>query len=238
MRSAYSGSMPIPLSEQRKRQQFPSASALRVIDRRGLVAELDRVGDQVLEDEPQEPGVAVDGRQRPFDRDGGLALLDRPRQVRAHALDEQPAVDVDVRLLHAPDARERQQVVDQVLHAGRAVDGEPDVLVGARVELPAVALLQQLAEARDLAQRLLEVVRGDVGELLELGVGAAQVGLGHAQRLELGDDPRAHRVDVLAEVDDLARPRSAHLLGEVTARDVRGPHPPAADAARRAGGAA
>ncbi len=117
MRSAYSGSMPIPLSEQRKRQQSPRRSALRAITRRGLVAELDRVGDQVLEDEPQQPGVAVDGRQRPFDRDGGPALLDRPRQVRAHALDEQPAVDVDVRLLHAPDARERQQVVDQVLHA-------------------------------------------------------------------------------------------------------------------------
>ena len=70
---------------------------------------------------------------------------------------------------------EREQVVDQHLHALGAVDGELDVLVGPRVELAAVALLQQLAEARDLAQRLLQVVRGDVGELLELGVGALQL---------------------------------------------------------------
>ena len=39
----------------------------------------------------------------------------------------------------APDAREREQVVDQRLHALGAVDGEVDVLVGALVELAAVA---------------------------------------------------------------------------------------------------
>ncbi len=49
-------------------------------------------------------------------------------------------------------------------------------LVAPIVELVAVALLQQLAERRDLAQRFLQVVRGDVGELLKLGVGAAQLG--------------------------------------------------------------
>ena len=75
----------------------------------------------------------------------------------------------------APDPREREQVVDQRLHPLRAVDGEVDVLVGALVELAAVARLQRLAEARDLAQRLLQVVGGDVGELLELGVGARQL---------------------------------------------------------------
>ena len=40
----------------------------------------------------------------------------------------------------------------------------------ALVELALVAALEHLAEARDLAQRLLQVVRGDVGELLELGL--------------------------------------------------------------------
>ena len=40
---------------------------------------------------------------------------------------------------------------------------------------PSVAPLQQLAEAGHLAQRLLQVVGGDVGELLELGVGPGQV---------------------------------------------------------------
>ena len=75
----------------------------------------------------------------------------------------------------APDAREREQVVDQHLHPLGAVDGEVDVLLAALVELVGVARLQRLAEARDLAQRLLQVVRGDVGELLELGVRALQL---------------------------------------------------------------
>ncbi len=83
---------------------------------------------------------------------------------------------------------------------------------------PAVALLQQLAEGGDLAQRLLEIVRGDVGELLELGVGAPQVGLGVAQGGELRDDPCAHGLDVLAEVDHLARARAGHGVFEVSAR--------------------
>ena len=125
-----------------------------------------------------------------------------------------------MRLLEPPHAREREQVVDQVLHPPRAVDGEADVLVGALVELAAVALLEQLAEARDLAQRLLQVVRGDVGELLELGVGALEVFLGGLQRLQLGDDPRAHRVDVGAELDDLPRAPALDRALEVAAGDV------------------
>ena len=57
--------------------------------------------------------------------------------------------------------------------------GEPGftlTLVGALVELALVALLEHLAEARHLAQRLLQVVRGDVGELLQLGVRAGELG--------------------------------------------------------------
>ena len=51
-----------------------------------------------------------------------------------------------------------------------------DVLPGLVVELVGVLPLEQLAEVGDLAQRLGEVVRGDVGELLEVGVGAGQLG--------------------------------------------------------------
>ena len=198
-----------------------------------LAAELDRVRDQVLEDEPQQ-------RRRRRARSAAspattisapLSSIARPRSVRTRSTSASQSTSV-CGCLHPPHARERQQVVDQVLHAPRAVDGEADVLVGARVELAAVALLEQLAEARDLAQRLLEVVRGDVGELLELGVGAPQVGLGGAQRRELGDDPRAHRVDVLAELDDLARAGALDLALEVPARDVRAPPRPGACSGR------
>ena len=73
------------------------------------------------------------------------------------------------------DPGERQQVVDQPLHPLRAVDREGDVLVGPLVELAGVAALQQLAEAGHLAQRLLQVVRGHVGELLQVAVGAGQL---------------------------------------------------------------
>ena len=63
-----------------------------------------------------------------------------------------------------------------------AVDGEADELVGVVVELALVAARQQLRVARHHAQRLLQVVRGDVGELLELGVRARQLVLLGAQR--------------------------------------------------------
>ena len=147
MRSAYSGSIPIPLSETRKRQQSSSRSAASSTRGAASPRNLIALRDQVLEDEPQQPRVAADGRQRAdLDDSAPLSSIARARSVRTRA-HQRVAVDVGVRLLHPPDARERQQVVDQVLHAPRAVDREADVLVRARVELPAVALLQQLAEA-------------------------------------------------------------------------------------------
>ena len=132
-----------------------------------------------------------------------------------------------MRLGEPADARERQQVVDQLLHALGAVDGELDVLVGALVELARVALLEHLAEARHLAQRLLEVVRGDVRELLELGVGALellrladQLLLRDLERGDLADDAPAHRVDVGPQVDDLARAGGLELAAERAARHL------------------
>ena len=84
---------------------------------------------------------------------------------------------------------------------------------------PGVAPLQQLAEAGHLAQRLLQVVRGDVGELLQVAVGPDELGrllLSSAlarsiwpARLDLGQvggDPPAHRVDVAGEAVQLRRP--------------------------------
>ena len=127
---------------------------------------------------------------------------------------------------HPADAGELEQVVDQVLHPAGAVDGELDVAVGALVELARVAPLEHLGEARDLAQRLLQVVRGDVGELLELLVGALELArlvdqraLGIAQRADLGDDPRPHGVDVPAQLLDLLRAGRLERALEVPAGD-------------------
>src|SRR3954453_4937600 len=180
-------------------------------DGRRVAAELDRVADQVLEPPPQPPRIPAHGGQRAgLDRRAGL--LDRRGEVGAHARDQLAAVDVAARQLAPPDAPERDPAVDQVLHPPRPVDGEFDVGVGALVELPAVALLQQLAEARDLAQRLLQVVRRHVGELLELLVGALEV-------IALLDDPRAHRVHVGAEHHDPGRAAAGHRLVELAGGD-------------------
>ena len=113
----------------------------------------------------------------------------------------------------APHAREGEQIVDQDLHPLGPVDGEVDVLIRAVIELPGVAALERLAEAGHLAQRFLQIVRGDVGELLEVGVGSLeldrlvlQMPAGGLGRRELTDDQRAHGLHLAADLDDLAPP--------------------------------
>ncbi len=78
-----------------------------------------------------------------------------------------------------PDARVLQQVVNQLLHPFGAVDGEADELLRVAVELVLVALGQELRVVRDHAQRLLKIVGGHVGELLQLLVRSREfLGLG------------------------------------------------------------
>ncbi len=113
-----------------------------------------------------------------------------------------------------PDPGEGEEVVDQRLHPLGAVDREADVFGAAFVELVAVSLLQQLAERGDLAQRLLQIVGGDVGELLEFGVGPPQLlGLlgelrtGRAGGFEIVHDALPHVLDVGCDGTDV---RVAH----------------------------
>ncbi len=77
---------------------------------------------------------------------------------------------------------------------------------------PPVAPLEELGEAGDLAQRLLEVVRGYVRELLQLRVGALEVrGLRVQPRPRLllegqfADETPAHGVDLAAEPSQIRR---------------------------------
>ena len=63
-----------------------------------------------------------------------------------------------------------QQIVDQLLHAVRAVNHVGDVLIGLPSSLALVSAGQQLAETGHLAQRLLQVMRRDIRELLQFCV--------------------------------------------------------------------
>ena len=116
---------------------------------------------------PATPGERVGGHR------GARSSSSGDGEVLQRARREQVSRSTSAAAVGAPaDAGEGQQVVDELLHPFRAVDGEGDVLVGPLVELPGVPTLEHLAEARDLAQRLLQVVRRDIGELLEVAVGS------------------------------------------------------------------
>ena len=210
MRSAYSCFHADPVVRTAELPLLAVAGHRQAHDRRLLATELDGVADQVLKQRHQQCALAAHARQ--LVRQYGCArLLQRARQRRLGLGEHGVEVHELELVAAAPDAREGEQVVDQGLHPFGAVHGELDVLVGALVELAAVAALQCLAEACDLAQRLLQVVRGDIGELLELGVGALQVERLGLQLLadafhdrELAHDALSHRIDLGAEPHDLA----------------------------------
>ena len=86
-------------------------------------------------------------------------------------------VDAGGDLVAGADAGIRQQATDERLHALGALDGVGDVFVGLLIDDGALEpLLEQLHVGGDHAQWLLQVVRGHVCELLQLGVGAPQLG--------------------------------------------------------------
>ena len=72
--------------------------------------------------------------------------------------------------------------MDEFLHTLGAIDGIGDELVGFGIEFLAVALSEELDVAGDEPEGLLEVVRGDVGKLLEVAVGAFELGEGGVGR--------------------------------------------------------
>ena len=64
--------------------------------------------------------------------------------------------------------------MNEDLHALRSLDGIADEFVGFFIELAAITFGQQLGVSRHHSQRLLQVMRRDVGELLKIGIGAGQ----------------------------------------------------------------
>jgi hypothetical protein len=64
--------------------------------------------------------------------------------------------------------------LNQALHARGPIDRVMNVFVGILVQLSVVALGQQLGVGRHHAQRLLQIMRGHVGKLLQIAIGAGE----------------------------------------------------------------
>ena len=171
-----------------------AVAARRDAHQRRLVAvELDRVGDQVLEHESEQRALAVGPRadppaprrwrrspRWPARGHSSRARRGRRRRPARGGRSTRPTREKASRSLISACMRLAPSTAKAMYCSPRSSSW------------PAVAVLEQLAEARHLAQRLLEVVRGDVGELLELGVGAferdgllLELLLGGAHRLEI-----------------------------------------------------
>ena len=93
--------------------------------------------------------------------------------------------------------------MNQLLHAFGPIDGKTDELFGICIEPVFIALGQQLGEAHDHSQRLLQVMRSDVRESLEIGVGSRELlglfGIFTVGRFELPRSPGHHPLQFLIE---------------------------------------
>ena len=176
------------------------------LDHRRLLdaVELQPVGDQVLQQLPHLQRIGLDGGQM-ADLDPPAGLLDLHLQIGDDLAGDLGQIDGHEALPLRGDAREREQPVDQRLHPlGGALHPLEAVAAGV-VELVAALHLQAIAEGANLPQRLLEIVRGDVGELLQLAVRPLQLGrvarlllLGLLAAADVADEERQHGRALLA----------------------------------------
>ena len=148
------------------------------------------VADQVAEGAAQLAGAAGQRRRR-FDRQRELVLAagQRPRFVQQAA---QHRLDLDALLAGQPAARlqgrQRQQVLDQALHAPVLFADQRQVMPDLGVAVLLVAVHQHFGETGDHRQRRLEFMR-DVGD---------EVAAHGFQAFDLGDVARHHQAVVVA----------------------------------------
>ena len=172
---------------------------------------LDGVADQVLEQLDQLHLVGHDAGSGSWVTSAPLSSM-APRRLTSACCSASSLEVSSSSLPFVPTREIGQQVLDQPLHAAGAVHREGDELVGIGVELALVAPGQQLRVAGHHAQRLLQVVRGDVGELPQLLVRAVQL-LHLLQKMRLGRLARADVADRRRHQDALgAFERAQHDL--------------------------
>ncbi len=184
IRSKYSGSMPMPLSWTAKRQPCPQSRGRRRGPRRSAPRNLIALPTRFWNSWISCISSRHDGRELVVGHDRRRSPRWRRLRFVQRLAAERPR-STSVGRARCPGVPTREKVSRSWIRRCmrlRAVDREADELVGVGVELALVAPAQQLRVARHHAQRLLQVVRGDVGELLELLVGARELVDGREQR--------------------------------------------------------
>src|SRR5918994_4180999 len=126
------------------------------LDRSLAAAELDGVGEEVLEELYELALVAQHARQLTR-RNLRTAILDCPHQVGARHVEDAPSIGRREGLAPRVHARIGQQVVDEDLHPVGAVHSVADELVGLDIELTLVAAGNKPGVTRYPAQTLLPV---------------------------------------------------------------------------------
>ena len=141
--------------------------------RRLLLAKLNAVADQILKQLHHLRRIHHN-RWQLIPGDHRLAFVDCHRQVFERRLHTGQHIHRLKGLAAPVDARISQQVFDQRLHTVGGIHRVIDILIGARIELTLVALLQKLHHASDGAQRFLQIVRRHIRKLLQFRVGARE----------------------------------------------------------------
>ncbi len=133
--------------------------------------EFQRIADEILEHLGELNGIDAHRRQ-PVIGDPRVTFVDRDLEPVEHVLQHDiRSYDLGCFGLRV-DAGIGEQILDKLLHALGALDGIGDVFLGLLVDFALVMLGQQFSVARDHAQRLLQVMRRDISELLQIGVRA------------------------------------------------------------------
>ena len=144
-----------------------------VDSRRHLFAEFDSVADQVL-DELNELAFIGQDSGKGIVCNQGTTVLNGHFQIVDRSCQDGLAVSGCELVATPAHAGIGQQVVDEGSHPLGPIHRVADEFVGVRIESPLVAFGQQLHVARNHPKRLLQVMRGNVRELLQFDVALLQ----------------------------------------------------------------
>lgn len=152
-----------------------------------LAAVVEGVADQVLEELREENAVAVDGRQRGLQVHMGAGVVNGDLES-GEGLFEALLAGGDLIAAALAGGGEAQDAADEGLHAAGAFDEVANPAVGFLGELAVITAFEELGVLIDDAEGFLEVVRDDGGEVVELGVGAFELGEGLALGSDIEED--------------------------------------------------